>query len=165
MGRRIRMICAPLRTAFEQGYDLVLGSRTQRLRNWRTMTLRHLVANAALGLWCGVLCGRPFSDLGPLRMISRRLFEKIAPQEMTFGWTIEAQIAAARLRAAICEIPRTSGGESAASKRFPALPGSARFRSAARSSPLVIAPDEFSGLRSRRGGRPRTPREQPVTPG
>jgi hypothetical protein len=95
----------PLVAAFEQGYDFVLGSRTKRLRNWRTMTLRHLVANAALGLWCGALSGRPFSDLGPLRMISRRLFEKIAPQEMTFGWTIEAQIAAARLGAPICEIP------------------------------------------------------------
>jgi glycosyltransferase involved in cell wall biosynthesis len=91
--------------AFEQGYDFVLGSRTKRLRNWRTMTLRHLVANALLGLWCGALSGRPFSDLGPLRMISHRLFEKIAPQEMTFGWTIEAQIAAARLRATICEVP------------------------------------------------------------
>jgi glycosyltransferase involved in cell wall biosynthesis len=95
----------PLVAAFEQGYDFVLGSRTKRLRNWRTMTLRHLVANAALGLWCGALSGRPFSDLGPLRLISRRLFEKIAPQEMTFGWTIEAQIAAARLRATICEVP------------------------------------------------------------
>jgi glycosyltransferase involved in cell wall biosynthesis len=95
----------PLVVAFEQGYDFVLGSRTKRLRNWRTMTLRHLVANAALGLWCGALSGRPFSDLGPLRVISRRLFEKIMPQEMTFGWTIEAQIAAARLGATICEIP------------------------------------------------------------
>ncbi len=71
------------------------------------MTLRHVFANAALGLWCGLLCGRRFSDLGPLRMISRRLFEKIAPQEMTFGWTIEAQIAAAKLDATICEIPVT----------------------------------------------------------
>ncbi len=69
------------------------------------MTLRHMIANAALGLWCGLLSGRYFSDLGPLRMISRRLFEKIAPREMTFGWTIEAQIAAANLDAAICEIP------------------------------------------------------------
>lgn len=94
-----------LTTAFEEGFDFVVGSRTKRLRNWRTMTLRHLVANAALGLWCGALCGRPFSDLGPLRVIGRRLFEKIALQEMTFGWTIEAQIAAVRLGAAIYELP------------------------------------------------------------
>jgi glycosyltransferase involved in cell wall biosynthesis len=97
----------PLTTAYEQGYDLVLGSRTKRLRNWRAMTMRHVFANAALGLWCGLLSGRCFSDLGPFRMISRHLFEKIAPQEMTFGWTIEAQIAAAKLGAAICEIPVT----------------------------------------------------------
>ena len=96
---------ALLTTAFEEGYEFVLGSRTKRLRNWRTMTLRHLLANAALGLWCGVLSGRAYSDLGPLRMISRRLLEKIAPQEMTFGWTIEAQVAAARLGATICEVP------------------------------------------------------------
>ncbi len=104
-----------LTRAFAQGHELVLGSRTQRLRNWRSMTLRHLLANAALGLWCGLLCGRAFSDLGPLRLIGRRLFEKIAPQEMTFGWTIEAQIAAARLGASICEVPvserRRLGGQ------------------------------------------------------
>jgi glycosyltransferase involved in cell wall biosynthesis len=94
-------------TAYEQGYDLVLGSRTKRLRNWPTMTVRHVIANAGLGLWCGFLSGRRFSDLGPLRMISRHLFEKIAAQEMTFGWTIEAQIAAAKLSATICEIPVT----------------------------------------------------------
>lgn len=93
--------------AWEQGYDFVLGTRTVRLRNWRTMTLRHMIANAVLGLWCGLLSGRRFSDLGPLRLISRRLFEEIAPREMTFGWTIEAQIAAARLGATICEIPVT----------------------------------------------------------
>jgi len=94
-----------LTAACEQGYDLVLGSRTKRLRNWPTMTLRHVFANAMLGLWAGLLSGRPFSDLGPLRLISRPLFEKIAPRAMTFGWTIEAQIVAAKLRAAICEIP------------------------------------------------------------
>ncbi len=96
-----------LTSAYKQGYDLVLGSRTRRLRNWRTMTLRHVLANAGLGLWAGILGGHHFSDLGPLRIVSRHLFEKIGPQEMTFGWTIEAQIAAAKMGAAICEIPVT----------------------------------------------------------
>jgi hypothetical protein len=93
-----------LTAAFEQGYEFVLGSRTTRLRNWRTMTVRHMFANAVLGSWCGILSGRPFSDLGPLRLISRRLFEEIAPREMTFGWTIEAQIVAAKAGARIHEI-------------------------------------------------------------
>jgi glycosyltransferase involved in cell wall biosynthesis len=96
---------ARLTHAYEQGYDFVLGSRTRRWRNWRSMTLRHMIANAALGLWCGLLSGRPFSDLGPLRLISRALFEKMALREMTFGWTIEAQVRAAHHDAAICEVP------------------------------------------------------------
>jgi hypothetical protein len=33
------------------------------------------------------------------------LFEAIAPREMTFGWTIEAQVGAAMLGASICEVP------------------------------------------------------------
>ena len=69
------------------------------------MTLRHVIANTGLGLYAGLLGGRLFSDLGPLRVVSRTLFERIALQEMTFGWTIEAQIAAAKLGATICELP------------------------------------------------------------
>ena len=38
-------------------------------------------------------------------MIERRLLEAIAPQEMTFGWTIEAQVGAAMLHSTICEVP------------------------------------------------------------
>lgn len=96
-----------LTRAFEHGYDFVLGSRTRRTRNCRAMTIRHMIANAGLGLWAGCLGGRVFSDLGPLRLVSRALFERIAPREMTFGWTIEAQIVAAKMGAAICEVPVT----------------------------------------------------------
>ena len=96
-----------LTSAFEQGYHFVLGSRTRRLRNCRTMTLQHVIANAGLGLWAGLLGGRFYSDLGPLRLIARPLFERIAPRELTFGWTIEAQVVAAKLGAAICERPVT----------------------------------------------------------
>ena len=100
--------------AYEQGYAFVLGARTARLSNWRTMRISHVVANFAVALWCGILAGRWFKDLAPLRLIDRRLFETIGPREMTYGWTIEPQIAAARLSAAICEVsaserPRLAG--------------------------------------------------------
>jgi hypothetical protein len=105
---------ARLVEAYEQGHTFVLGARTGLLRNWRTMHLSHVVANFAVALWCGLLAGRWFKDLAPLRLIDRRLFEAIAPREMTFGWTIEPQIAAARLGASICEVsanerPRLAG--------------------------------------------------------
>jgi glycosyltransferase involved in cell wall biosynthesis len=96
---------ARLVEAYEQGHTFVLGARTGVFPNWRTMHLSHVVANFAVALWCGLLAGRWFKDLAPLRLIDRRLFEAIAPREMTFGWTIEPQIAAARLGASICEVP------------------------------------------------------------
>jgi glycosyltransferase involved in cell wall biosynthesis len=91
--------------AYEQGYAFVLGARTGQPGNWRVMKVSHVIANFALALWCGLLAGRWFRDLAPLRLIDRELFEAIAPAEKKFGWTIEPQIAAARLGAAICEVP------------------------------------------------------------
>lgn len=90
--------------AYEQGYAFVLGARTSLVRNWPVMGLSHVAANFLLALWCGFLAHRWFRDLAPLRLIYRDLFEEIAPCEMTYGWTIEPQIAAAKLGAAICEI-------------------------------------------------------------
>jgi glycosyltransferase involved in cell wall biosynthesis len=91
--------------AYEQGYSFVLGARTGQPGNWRVMRFSHVIANFALALWCGLLAGRWFKDLAPLRLIDRELFEAIAPAEKKFGWTIEPQIAAARLGATICEVP------------------------------------------------------------
>src|SRR4051794_21029394 len=100
--------------AYKQGSRFVLGARTGELRNWRTMHVSHVIANFAVALWSGLLAGRWFTDLAPLRLIDRELFEAVRPREMTFGWTIESQIAAARLGAAICEVragerPRLAG--------------------------------------------------------
>jgi glycosyltransferase involved in cell wall biosynthesis len=53
--------------AYEQGYTFVLGARTARLRNWRTMRVSHVIANFLVALWCGVLAGRWFRDLAPVR--------------------------------------------------------------------------------------------------
>ena len=84
---------------------MVLGARTTRWRNWRAMVApAHVLANVSLGGWGGLLSGRWFWDLAPLRLIERRLFEALAPQEMTFGWTIEAQVGAAMCGATICEV-------------------------------------------------------------
>lgn len=96
---------ALLAAAYGQGYTMVLGARTMHWRNWRVMTFSHVLANFILGLWCGLLTGRWFADLAPLRLVDRQLFERLALQEMTFGWTIEAQVGAAIFHESICEIP------------------------------------------------------------
>lgn len=95
----------PLVRAYEQGYSMVLGARTTRRSNWRVMPVSHVLANLTLGFWCGLLSGRWFTDLAPLRLIERNLFEALALREMKFGWTIEAQMGAAMFGENICEIP------------------------------------------------------------
>jgi len=103
-----------LANAWENGNDFVLGSRTGVRSNWSAMTLPHVLANFALGMWCTLLTSRWFSDLAPLRLVDRSLFETMSLRELTYGWTIEAQVAAARLGARICQLraqerPRIAG--------------------------------------------------------
>ena len=93
-----------LTQAYEAGYSLVLGCRTTMAENRRVMGRSHVFANRLLGFWCACLTGRYFADIGPLRLIDRRLFESMHLQEWTYGWTIEAQIRAVVLRARILEV-------------------------------------------------------------
>lgn len=95
---------AHLVDAFAIGDMLVLGARTMRRGNWQVMGCSHVLANFALALWTGFLSGRWYTDLAPLRLIERHLFDALALEEMTFGWTIEAQIGAAMLGARIREV-------------------------------------------------------------
>ena len=86
------------------GFDMVLGCRTTLPDNRVVMGWRHTLSNRILGAWCGILTGRYFVDLGPLRLIDRTLFQQLQLREWTYGWTIEAQIRAVQSGARICEI-------------------------------------------------------------
>lgn len=95
---------APLIDVYENGCPFVLGSRTGCRENWPVMSLRHVMANRVLGLWCALLTGSYFRDLGPLRIIDRALFQRMQLRELTYGWTIEAQIRAVEIGARYREI-------------------------------------------------------------
>ena len=150
----------------EPGAEFVLGVRTRppTLRgNLPAMGWSHVAANRALGAWCGVLTGRPFADLGPLRLIGRELFHRLDLREWTFGWTIEAQVRAARLGVAVVTVPVRErprlAGEQKVSKvnlwrtlRIGAAIGAAGWRTARRggrtTSPATAASGpELPGVR------------------
>lgn len=105
---------AALLIAYEDGADMVVGTRTLRRENLRVMRLHHALANRLLALWCSLLSGRWFTDIGPLRIIRRTAFEELALREWTYGWTIEAQIVAVKKGMRVEEIsvkerPRFAG--------------------------------------------------------
>jgi glycosyltransferase involved in cell wall biosynthesis len=91
---------------FEEGrLDMVIGSRVlgnpepgsltplQRFGNWlSTQLIRHL--------W-----GVTYTDLGPLRMVSRDALKRMELADPDFGWNIEMQAKAASLRLKVVEVP------------------------------------------------------------
>lgn len=90
-----------------------MGLRRFRFSDWASEFGRAL-PNMILGVWCKLVGGQFFHDLGPLRIIECELFEEMALRELTWGWTIEAQIRAAQLGVDIATIPveerqRTAG--------------------------------------------------------
>lgn len=102
--------------AYADGYDCVLGTRTPRPANYACPWDNRRLANLVLGAYCWMLSGfrQFFTDLGPFRLIDRRLYERLGMCEFTWGWTIEAQLKAALLGASIREVqvserPRIGG--------------------------------------------------------
>jgi glycosyltransferase involved in cell wall biosynthesis len=101
----------------QRGAALVLGCRTRTPGNWTPGVYHYVMANRCFGFLCGLLTGRFFSDLGPLRLIERDLFDQLNLREWTYGWTIEAQIRAALLGAVIVEIPVHERGRIAGTQK------------------------------------------------
>lgn len=86
-------------------WDLIIGSRVlgraepgaltpvQRFGNWLTTRLIR---------WAW---GVSFTDLGPLRIVSRDALRRMEMSDPDFGWTVEMQVKAARLGLRVTEIP------------------------------------------------------------
>jgi hypothetical protein len=49
--------------------------------------------------------GARYTDLGPFRAIRREALERLQMQDRGFGWTVEMQAKAARLRLRVVEVP------------------------------------------------------------
>lgn len=75
---------------------LVIGLRSFDLSTWWQQFGRAL-PNMILGLAGFFLTGRFYHDLGPLRLIEFEFFNRLALLELTWGWTIEAEVKASRM--------------------------------------------------------------------
>jgi len=87
------------------GWDMVIGSRVlgtpepgsltplQRFGNWLTTLLIRKIWHVS------------FTDLGPMRILSRQALHRLELQDRDFGWNVEMQANAARLRLRVTEVP------------------------------------------------------------
>ena len=85
--------------------DLVIGSRILGNREAGA-----LLPQARFGNWLATwlirrLFDACFTDLGPFRAVTYPALLKLEMQDRTFGWTVEMQVKAARLKLRFLEVP------------------------------------------------------------
>jgi glycosyltransferase involved in cell wall biosynthesis len=100
----IPLIAAPV---LEGRYDFVIASRLRGQREPGALLASQVFAGWLAGVAMRLLYGVRYTDMAPLRAISRSALERLAMQEMTYGWNLEMQMKAARDGLRILELPGT----------------------------------------------------------
>ena len=95
-------VLAPL---LEDEADLVVGSRALGVRERGSMTVQQVFGNRLAALLMRHLYGVRVSDLGPLRAIRRRNLLSLDMREMSYGWSVEMMVKAARAGYRCREVP------------------------------------------------------------
>jgi glycosyltransferase involved in cell wall biosynthesis len=87
--------------------DLVVGSRVAEpgSRARGSMTPQQVLGNRLAAFLMSRLCGIEVSDLGPFRAIRRRDLLALEMREMTYGWSAEMMVKAARAGYRYHEVP------------------------------------------------------------
>ena len=85
--------------------DFVIGSRLRGQRERGSMQPSQVFAGWLAGKLMRWRFGVTYTDMGPMRVISRAAFERLDMSEMTYGWNIEMQIRAAQRGLRIVALP------------------------------------------------------------
>ena len=88
-----------------ENYDLVIGSRELGKREPRSMTAAQIFGNRLATFLLRQLYDVKFTDLGPFRAVKWEALLKMDMQDKTYGWTVEMQVKAAKLRMKTTEVP------------------------------------------------------------
>ena len=87
--------------------DMVIGSRALGAREAGSMTPQQVFGNWLATRLIRLFFNYTFSDLGPFRAIRYDSLLKIGMIDRNFGWTVEMQVKAAKLKMPCAEIPVT----------------------------------------------------------
>ncbi len=85
--------------------DLVLGSRVQGTRERGALTPQQIFGNALACSLIRLIWGVRFTDLGPFRAIRRDALASLQMADPDYGWTVEMQVRAAKMRLRCREVP------------------------------------------------------------
>ncbi len=85
--------------------DLVIGARTEELREEGSMTPQQVFGNKLATTLMRWLFGARFTDLGPFRAIKYDRLLEMNMTDKTYGWTIEMQLKALKMKLPYTEVP------------------------------------------------------------
>lgn len=82
----------------EQNYDMVIGSRALGERQAGSMTIPQIFGNWLATNLMRLFYGVRYTDLGPFRAIKFESLLALNMQDTTYGWTVEMQLKAAKMK-------------------------------------------------------------------
>ncbi|WP_064197795.1 MULTISPECIES: glycosyltransferase family 2 protein [Emticicia] len=82
----------------EQNYDMVIGSRALGERQAGSMTIPQIFGNWLATNLMRLFYGVHYTDLGPFRAIKFESLLALNMQDTTYGWTVEMQLKAAKMK-------------------------------------------------------------------
>jgi glycosyltransferase involved in cell wall biosynthesis len=85
--------------------DFVIGSRTRGEREPGSMNFQQIFAGRLAGWLLRLLYGVRYTDMCAFRAIWRDALGRLGMKEETYGWNLEMQMKAARLKLRILEVP------------------------------------------------------------
>ena len=85
--------------------EMVIGSRALGTKERKSMTPQQIFGNWLATKLIKLFYGVNFTDLGPFRAITWAALELINMQDKTYGWTVEMQVKAAKLKIPSVEVP------------------------------------------------------------
>lgn len=86
-------------------YDFVIGSRTRGKRERGSMNAQQILSGYFAGMLMSILYGVRYTDMCPFRAIGKAALDSLGMREMTYGWNLEMQMKAARMKLRVLEIP------------------------------------------------------------
>lgn len=98
--------------AASEDVELILGSRLNE-GNGEHLTAAQRFGNKLATALMRFMWKADYTDLGPLRLISRRAFERLNMLDRGFGWTVEMQVRAVEVGIKFRELPVQNSPRSA----------------------------------------------------
>ena len=106
----------------EGSCDFAIGSRIAGRRESGSLLASQVLAGWLSSTVIRLRYGVRYTDIGPMRAISRKALARLQMTEMTYGWNLEMQVKAAAMRLPTVELPVgyrcRRGGESKVAGSF-----------------------------------------------